>query len=86
MTSMPTVSAAFGCSPTARVRRPQRERNSKIWRTTTNKISDIEIGPWLKNIPNSQPMTGRSVRAVGGVNGENAPALVGELLAMIELR
>ena len=30
---MPTVSAAFGCSPTARVRRPQRERNSRTWRT-----------------------------------------------------
>ncbi len=83
---MPTVSAAFGCSPTARVRRPQRDRNSRIWRAITNTINDIEIGPCAKNIPISQPTTGRSVSAAGGWKAENAPALVGELLAMIELR
>ena len=33
-TLMPTVSAAFGCSPTARVRSPQRVRNSATSITT----------------------------------------------------
>ena len=37
---MPTVSAARGCSPTARLRRPQRVRNSAIWKTMTMTISD----------------------------------------------
>ena len=35
LTSMPAVSAAFGCSPTARTRRPQRVRNSATCSTTT---------------------------------------------------
>ena len=39
MTSMPTVSAALGCSPTARVRRPQRDRKSMIWMKITMTIT-----------------------------------------------
>ena len=69
MTSMPTVSAAFGCSPTARDRRPQRDRNSQIWNPMTMKITEIVIGPWLRNIARIQPMTGRSVSCVGGTHG-----------------
>jgi hypothetical protein len=45
MTSMPTVSAALGCSPTALVLRPQRDRNSQTWRPTTMTIVVIAIGP-----------------------------------------
>ena len=45
MTLIPTVSAARGCSPTARVRRPQRDRNSMIWIPITKKMTDVVIGP-----------------------------------------
>ena len=47
---MPTVSAARGCSPTARVRRPQRDRNRRIWKTITMNSSEIVIGPWAKSV------------------------------------
>ncbi len=35
LTLMPTVSAALGCSPTDRTRKPQRDLNSMIWNTIT---------------------------------------------------
>ena len=35
-TRMPTVSAATGCSPTARVRRPQRVRVRPTWMTISS--------------------------------------------------
>ncbi|CPU65052.1 Uncharacterised protein [Mycobacteroides abscessus] len=56
LTLMPTVSAAFGCSPTARRRRPQRLRNRKtcsritttymrytrrVWRNSTGPTTGI---------------------------------------------
>ena len=44
---MPTVSAALGCSPTDRVRRPQRDRKSITCRKITARIRLIAIGPWL---------------------------------------
>ena len=62
---MPTVSAACGCSPTARVRRPQRDRNSMIWRTITKMMTDIVIGPELRNIRKIQPTSGRSMSSAG---------------------
>ena len=62
---MPTVSAAFGCSPTARVRRPQRDRKRKTWNTMTMTIRLIEIGPWFRIAPMSHPMIGRLTTASG---------------------
>ena len=56
MTSIPTVSAASGCSPTARVRRPQRERKSRICSTMTPISSASPIGPCPNRALNSQPM------------------------------
>ena len=78
---MPTVSAARGCSPTARLRRPQRDRKSRIWKPMTTNSRLIVIGPWAKSVVKSQPTSGRSVRNAGGVQAVNAPAPVGELLA-----
>ena len=75
---MPTVSAARGCSPTARVRRPQRDRNSQIWVPTMITIADIAIGPWLRNIAKIQPTTGRSVSTAGGVKAAKLPAPAGD--------
>src|SRR4051812_12931655 len=46
----------------------------------TTTMSDIPIGPWLRNIANSQPMTGRSVSSFGGRNGEKLPAPAGDVL------
>ena len=83
---MPTVSAALGCSPTARVRRPQRERNSRTWKITTSTMTDMAIGPWLRNIARTQPTTGRSVTAFGGKNALKLPAPSGDPLAMSVLR
>ena len=83
---MPTVSAARGCSPTARLRRPQRDRNSRIWNAITTTSSEIVMGPWARNVVNSQPTTGRSVRNAGGVQAVNWPAPSGELLASSVLR
>src|SRR3954471_7820892 len=83
---MPTVSAAFGCSPTALERSPQRERNSHIWKPMTMTIRDIPIGPWLRNIAISQPITGRSVSAFGGRNGRKLPAPPGDVLETIVYR
>ena len=58
---MPTVSAALGCSPTARVRRPQRDRNSSTCRTMTMMTVAMAIGPWSRTACSSQPTTGRLV-------------------------
>ena len=74
MTSTPTVSAARGCSPTARVRRPHRDRNRRTCRTMTKTITDIVIGPCSKNISISQPMTGMSTTSGGRRKVENVPA------------
>ena len=68
---MPTVSAARGCSPTARVRRPQRVRNSRICRTTTRMIAEIAIGPWSKTALMSQPTNGMSATSGGTSSGVN---------------
>ena len=70
-----TVSAARGCSPTARVRRPQRERKRRTWRTMTRRITDIVMGGTARNVRNSQPTTGRSTRPAGGTKGWKVPAL-----------
>ena len=70
----------------ARVRRPQRDRKSRIWRTTTITRTDIVIGPWLRNMLKIQPTSGMSTRPAGGLNWVNSPALVGELLEISSLR
>ena len=75
---MPTVSAARGCSPTARVRRPQRLRNSQICAPTMITSVDIAIGPRLRNIANTQPTTGRSVSQAGGTKAAKLPAPAGD--------
>ncbi len=72
MTLMPTVSAALGCSPTARVRRPQRDRNSSTCITSTMTMTDIVIGPCSRNMLKIQPMTGMLVSSVGGWNWREA--------------
>ena len=86
MTSMPTVSAARGCSPTARLRSPQRVRNSAIWNAMTMTMSEMVIGPWPRIVSMSQPTPGRSVNAFGGLNALNWPAPSGELIDSSEMR
>src|SRR6478609_300015 len=86
MTSIPTVSAAFGCSPLARVRSPQRDRKSQTWNPMTMTSTDIAIGPWLRNMLAIQPMTGISRSSLGGLNGAKNPALSGELRETIVYR
>src|SRR5437867_13316587 len=56
---MPTASAAFGCSPTARVRSPHFVRKSASWSAITMKRTLIAIGPWSRNITRIGPMSGR---------------------------
>jgi len=49
-------------------------------------MTDMEIGPWFRNIAMSQPTIGRSVNAAGGVNAWKLPALVGEEAEMSVFR
>ena len=37
--------------------------------TIASTMTDIVIGPWLRNMLKIQPTKGRSVRASGGVKG-----------------
>ena len=68
-TSMPTVSAAFGCSPTARTRRPHRVRNSATCTVAAMTYIRYTIRDWSKKIG---PMIGMSDRigiAIGWKTG-----------------
>ena len=54
-----------GCSPTARLRRPQRERKRRIWNTIMMNSSEIVIGPWAKSVledPADERQVGQEIR------------------------
>ena len=59
-TRMPTVSAATGCSPTARTRSPHRVRNRPIWITRISAyvmyrkmFASKKIGPMIGMLPST---------------------------------
>ena len=77
---MPTVSAAFGCSPTARVRRPQRDRKRSTCRTIDEDDHRHRDGALRQEHP-EQPADERQVDEAGrrDERGELAPGRRGVL-------
>ena len=49
-------------------------------------MTDIVMGPWLRNMLKIQPTKGRSVSASGGVYGVNLPAESGAVRLMMMMR
>ena len=67
-TLMPTVSAATGCSPIARVRSPHRVRNSPIWIPASSTyvmyrkiVESKKTGPMIGMSPSSGIFIGLNV-------------------------
>jgi hypothetical protein len=65
-TSIPAVSAAFGCSPTARTRRPQRVRNSPTWISATRPNIANTNTLFVNRIGPRMGISDRIGRAMGG--------------------
>ncbi len=65
---MPTVSAAVGCSPTARTRSPHRVLNSPTWTKMISDVGDVQeddeskkTGPMIGMSPSSGILIGQKV-------------------------
>ncbi len=68
-TLIPTVSAALGCSPTARVRSPQRVRKRMKFDTITRMIANQAIGCCSNILPNTGISERKGIEIKGNVPG-----------------